>query len=334
MSFRIGTQTTAMTCTVLLRLVDEDRVGLDDPVSQYLTRLPGIEGITLRQLCQQTSGLGQPQLESQFVSNPTRPWPALELVSAALGTPRTGPPGRTCNRSDVGITLLGMALQAATGDDWATLYGRYLFGPLGLTDTAYPGSRDLGLPGAHPHGWTAAVDPAGRADCTRMLDITRLSPSIAGVAGGAVSTLGDLKTWSQALAAGVLLEPGTAHDQWDTVPEAGLPYWRGYGLGAEQVGPLRGSAGEVPGFLSATLTDPESGLTVAVMVNDSSAGAEFALNLARRLVATAALAPVGGDASAAQALTLPWTADDAAAAMRAGAVCATGAAVDPTVPAG
>ena len=334
MSFRIGTQTTAMTCTVLLRLVDEERVGLDDPVTQYLTRQPGVDGITLRQLCQHTSGLGQARLDTQFVANPTRPWPTLELVSAGLGTARAGPPGRVWSRSDAGIHLLGMALQSATGDDWATLYRRYVFDPLGLTNTSYPGARELGLPGAHPHGWTAAPDAAGRPDCSRMLDITRLSPSIAGVAGGAVSTLGDLRAWSQALAVGTLLEPATAREQWTTVPEAGKPYWRRYGLGAEQVGPMRGSAGEIPGYLTATLTDPMSGLTVVVMVNDSTAGSEFVLDLARRLTAIAAQAPAEGDEQAVQPLTLPWSAEDAAAAMRATAVCPAGAAEDPTVPAG
>ncbi|MGY4858854.1 serine hydrolase domain-containing protein [Cryobacterium sp. AP23] len=333
MSFRIGTQTTAMTCTVLLRLVDEQRVGLDDPVSHYLSRQPGVEGITLRQLCQHTSGLGQGQLDSEFVKNPTRRWPTLELVSAGLGAPRVGPPGRAFSRSDAGIQLLGLALQAATGDDWATLLGRYVFDPLGLAATSYPGAGQLNVPGAHPHGWTAAVDAAGRPDCSRMLDVTLLSPSISGAAGGAVSTLADLKTWSRALAAGSLLEPETADEQWTTVPEAGMPYWRGYGLGAEQLGPLRGAAGEIPGYLSATLADPESGLTVVVMVNDSSAGAEFALDLARRLVAIAALAPAA-DGEAGQPAPLPWTADDAAALMRTNAVCPTGAAEDPTVPAG
>ena len=57
---------------------------------------------------------------------------------------------------------------------------------------------------------------------------------------------------------------------------------------------MRGGAGAIPGFLSATLSDPESGLTVVVMVNDSSAGAEFALALAQRLAAIAAEAPADG----------------------------------------
>lgn len=333
MSFRIGTQTTAMTCTVLLRLVEEQRVGLDDPVSTYLTRQPGIEGITLRQLCQHTSGLGQPELDSQFVSNPTRRWPPLELVSAGLGTARVGPPGRLWSRSDAGVQLLGMALAEATGQDWADLYQRYLFDPLGLGETSYPEARELTLPGPHPHGWTAAVDGAGRADCARMLDVTRLSPSVAGVAGGVVSTLADLRTWSQALAAGSLLQPDTANEQWTTVSQGGKPFWQRQGLGAEQLGPMRGAAGQIPGYLSASLTDPESGLTVVVMVNSSSSGADFALDLAMRLAAIASLTPAS-NGQVTPGPALPWTAEDAAAMMRVNATCPAGAVENPVVPAG
>jgi D-alanyl-D-alanine carboxypeptidase len=332
MRFRIGTQTTAMTCTVLLRLVDEKRVGLDDPAARYLTRQPGIDGITLRQLCQQTSGLGEPDLAAQFVNNPTRVWPPLEVISSGLGATRAGEPGEVWSRSDAGVQLLGMALEAATGETWPTLYDRYLFGPLRLGDTSFPAARDLDVPGPHPHGWAATRAADGRPDCNRMLDVSRLSTSMSGVAGGVVSTLGDLRTWSRALATGSLLSAQSAAEQWQTVPESGVADWRRYGLGAEQVGPLRGAAGQIPGYLSATLSDPESGLTVVVLVNESSAGADFALDLARRLAAIAARAPAS-DGQAAPDLDLPWSADDAAAAMRVNAVCPAGTA-DQAVPAG
>ena len=332
MRFRIGTLTGAMTCTVLLRLVEEQRVGLDDPVSQHLPRLPGVQGITLRQLCQNTAGLGQPDLEPQFVNNPTRQWPALELVSGGLGSTRAGQPGRVWNRSDAGVQLLGMALEEATGDGWPELYRRYVFEPLGLRDTSYPDPRDFDLPGAHPHGWAAALD-TGTPDCTRPIDVTQLNNSMSGVAGGAVSTLGDLKTWSQALATGGLLSPDAVEQQWRSVREEGAPEWRRYGLGAEQLGPMRGGAGAIPGFLSATLSDPESGLTVVVMVNDSSAGAEFALALAQRLAAIAAEAPAS-DGRADAGSELPWTAEDATVQLRLNAVCPTGTVVNPAVPVG
>ena len=332
MRFRIGTLTGSMTCTVLLRLAEEQRVTLDDPVAQYLPRLPGVQGITLRQLCQNTAGLGDPSLEPQFVNNPTRRWPPLELVSCGLGSTRAGQPGRVWTRSDAGVQLLGMALEEATGDSWPELYRRYLFEPLGLGDTSYPGPQDLDLPGPHPNGWAAALD-AGTPDCARPLDVTRLSNSMSGVAGGAVSTLDDLRTWSQTLATGRLLSPDMVAQQWKSVREDGAPEWRRYGLGAEQMGPMRGGAGAIPGFLSATLSDPESGLTVVVMVNDSSAGAEFALALAQRLAAIAAEAP-GVDGRPNTQSALPWTAEDATVQMRTNAVCPTGSAEDAAAPAG
>lgn len=320
MRFRIGTLTSSMTCTVLLRLAEEERVGLDDPVSDYLTRLPGIDGITLRQLCQNTSGLGQPRLDQQFVNNPTRNWPTLELVSGAIGAARVGAPGRVWSRSDAGIQLLGMALRAATGEDWPTLYNRYVFGPLGLGDTEFPGEDDLEVTGAHPRGWAAALGADGRPDCTRPQDVTRLSPTMAGVAGGAVSTLADVKTWSQALATGQLLSAESVEQQWRTVAEGGAPEWRRAGLGAEQFGPMRGGAGAIPGYLSATLTDPATGLTVVVALNDSTAGDRLALALAQQLAAIASQVPAAPGRQAVE-VALPWSADDAAVAMRATAVC-------------
>jgi len=346
MQFRIGTLTSAMTCTVLLRLVDEGRVGLDDPVSSYLSRPPGLEGITLRQLCQHTSGLGQPALDPEFVANPTRQWAPMELISGGLGSVRAGQPGRKWNRSEVGIQLLGQALQAATGEPWADLYRRYVFDPLGLENTAYPGPAALEPPLDHPHGWAAATGPDGSPDCTTVQDVTLLSTSMTGVAGGVVSTLEDLRTWSLALATGSLLEQGTAGEQWETVPEDGASRWRRQGLGAEQVGPFRGGAGVIPGFLSATLTDPVSGLMVVVTVNNSSAGEEFVLALARWLAALAADArpdgaqPAGAQHAGAQpadgtrtAMTLPWTAREAQTDVRRAAVCPAGAA-DQAAPAG
>ncbi|WP_130176153.1 serine hydrolase [Cryobacterium sp. SO1] len=333
MQFRIGTLTASMTCTVLLGLVEDQRVGLDDPVSEHLPRLPGVQGITLRQLCQNTAGLGQASLEPQFVNNPTRHWPPLELVSGGLGSTRAGQPGRVWTRSDAGVQLLGMALEEATGDSWSELYRRYLFEPLGLADTSYPDPRDVDLPGAHPNGWAAALDADGVPDCTRPLDVTRLSNSMSGVAGGAVSTLEDLRTWSRALATGSLLSPELVAQQWTSVREGDAPEWRRYGLGAEQLGPMRGGAGAIPGFLSATLSDPESGLTVVVMVNDSSAGAEFVLALAQRLAAIAAAAPVV-DGRPSIRSDVPWTAVEATVRMRAYAACPTGAAEDAAAPVG
>lgn len=323
MRFRIGTNTTAMTCTVLMKLVDEKRVKLSDPVSKYLPRLPGIDDITLGQLCQNTSGLADytGQLGPQFVNNPTRDWPALEVASAGMAAARTGKPGTAFATSNTGIVLLGMALEAATHQSWDTLYHTYVFDPLGLNSTSFPTADEFAISGSHPHGYATSLGQGGQLVCEAVLDETQLSNSMAGVAGGVVSSLSDLKVWAQALAEGDLLSKKSKEAQWATIPVGTTtPGWSTYGLGAAQLGPLRGSSGSIPGFMTAAYSDPTSGLTIVVMLNNSTAGASFASNLALQFASIVAAAPAVGSATA-PALELPWSEADAALALQSTPVC-------------
>ncbi|WP_166788735.1 serine hydrolase [Cryobacterium sp. HLT2-28] len=323
MRFRIGTNTTAMTCTVLLRLVDEGRVALSDPVSTYLNHVVGVGDITLGQLCQNTSGLPDTSaaLTAQFVSNPTRQWPPMELVSNSLAGARLTAPGGAWAHSDTGIVLLGMALQAATNQDWASLYRQYLFDPLDLNDTSFPAATELEIPGPHPHGYATALTATGQMVCESLYDDTTLSTSLSGVAGGIISTLDDMKIWTQALADGRLLSSTSTKAQWAAGPRGtDLPSWQNHGLGTEQFGPLRGHGGTIPGFISATLSDPTSGLTVVIMLNNSSAGGAFAQTLARRLATIASTAPAAPTATVPPS-TLPWSEEQTVTTLQATAVC-------------
>nr|WP_166785865.1 serine hydrolase [Cryobacterium sp. TMT1-62] len=154
-----------------------------------------------------------------------------------------------------------------------------------------------------------------------MLDVTQLSPSVGGVAAGAVSNLDDLKIWAQALAAGTLLSKTSTDAQWAPVlPGAGALSWHQHGLGVERFGPLLGQSGEIPGFISAAMADPVSGLTVVVSFNNSTSGRGFAEAVARRLAAVAGAAPASGEVPAPQ-LNLPWTENQVAGEIRAVAVC-------------
>jgi len=331
MRFRIGANTRSMTCTVLLRLVDEGKVALSDPVSQYLDRTPGVDGITLGQLCQGTSGLAdyRPELAAQFVNNPTRQWPSLELVSSALASKRSGAPGIGWHDSPGAYVLLGMALEAATHSDWPTLYQKYIVNPLHLRATDYPGPEQLTITGSHPHGYATARQPNGELMCGTVEDVTDISTSMAGVSGGVVSTLADMKTWSEALAAGTLLSTSSAKKQWTTVSMGkDAPSWQGYGLGATQIGPFRGESGAITGFSSAMLSDPVSGLTVVVMLNNSSSGAALAQHLAQRLASIAAKLPAVKGTTA-PLIEIPWSEAQMVQAMKADAVCQTPATPAP-----
>ncbi|MDQ1588675.1 MAG: D-alanyl-D-alanine carboxypeptidase [Microbacteriaceae bacterium] len=322
MHFRIASNTTSMTCTVLLALADEGTVALDDLVTKYLPRMTNLDLITLGDLCRNTSGLGDyvPALEPQFVNNPRREWPALELLTDGMAAPRTGTPGEKFSYSNAGIVLLGIALQTVTGKSLDELYRSYIFNRLGMSETSLPATGDHAIPQPHPLGYATALDAAGAPLCGTLVDETLLSPSVGGAAGGAVSSLSDMKTYVEALATGALVSKKSSAAQWTTIPLGGdVPSWEGYGLGVMQFGPLRGYDGEIPGFISAMVTDPKTGLTVVVVLNNSTSGRQFARTLALQLASIASKAPAR--TGSAPVIALPWSAQQAADGLKGMAVC-------------
>jgi D-alanyl-D-alanine carboxypeptidase len=320
MTFRIGQNTIPMTCTVLLRLVDQGKVGLDDQLTKWLPGMVGVEDVTLRELCANTSGIGdyQGQLGAEFLTNPTRQWPPLELASDGVAAPRYGKPGQAYGSSQTNAILLGMALQNATGSSAAELYDSELFGPLGLKSTVLPDAATLSVPGPHPAGYVSGPGPNGAPACDAVRDVSKLSPSMGWTAGGVVSDLTDLKTFAQALAAGSLLSEKSAAAQRDGVTNGAS--WQKYGLGVQQLGPLHGSSGAIPGYTSAMFADPSSGLTVVVALNNSTPGAAFARALAQRLASIASKVPA--ETKGAKVVeSLPWSEQQMTDEMKKAAPC-------------
>ena len=317
MHFRAAASTKAMTCTVLLGLVDDGRVGLDDPVSDYVT-LVGLNGITLGQLCQSTSGLGnyRTTFQGQFVANPTRPWVDEELVTDGIARAGDAAPGSAYAGNDTGYVLLGMALQRAGGTSLASLYQEYVFGPVGMTESRFPGATTTTLPAPAPHGYQVLG-----GDCAAPTDLSELSPSMLGAAGGAVTTADDLRRFTQAFAAGSLFSEATTARQWETVSLGGdTPTWQTYGYGGYQFGPLRGQFGDIPGFSTAAFSDPTTGLTVVVMLTATTASTSLVEALALELASYASTAPASGDAATPEP-TLPWSAAQMQEQSAANAVC-------------
>ncbi len=333
--FRMGTLTTEVTCTVLLRLVDEGRVQLDDSVAEIVDWVPGLDGITLGQLCAHTSGIADyyPELRSHFVSNPERVWPASELLASGLASPRTGVPGEHWAQSRTGVLLLSMALERVTGRSWNDLADQYVFEPLGIEDTVLPSPTDTELD-AGLGAYSATLAPDGTPDCAVIRDVSSQSSSMGGAAAGAVSTLEDTRRLGIAFATGALLDEGTARTQWTPVPLGGdTPTWQNRGLGGAEFGPMRGLAGESTGALTAAFTDPDTGLTVVVVLNNSTSGDDFVREVAFALASLASKADAAGGHEQ-PTVELPWSFEQSTTKMRELAKCPAPAAAAEPAPAG
>ncbi|WP_438354909.1 serine hydrolase domain-containing protein [Microbacterium sp. CJ88] len=320
--FRAGRMTRAMTCDVLYSFVAAGTVKLDDPVSNWVSGVPDLTDVTLGQLCDGTSGIGAyaPHLLSLWLNNPARVWNPHELASYGLGQPRTLTPGATYTGPDAGYVLLGLALERAGGQTASALLQQHVFGPLDLPGTRLPsaGSR-ADTAGVLP-GFQSVPDASGALNCAAPLDLTTLSSSVGFTDSGVVTDIADLGRYAQALATGALV-PGDVGRFGGALPAyEGAPAWFTAKGGAMQAGSLIGQYGSVPGYLTAAFSDPNTGLTVAVVLNNSAADAGIIAALAWELAAIASKAPAASGQSAPE-LGLPWTAQQFHDQIAAAAVC-------------
>src|SRR4029079_17357401 len=126
-SYPIASVSKHFTAAAILRLADQGRLGLDDPLSRFFPAArPRIGALTLRHLLDHTSGLTR--------GGPTPRAAALSVLERG-GTARGQ--GEDWDYSNYNYSLLGLVIEKASGRD----YGRYIqeefAAPLGLTGTGY-----------------------------------------------------------------------------------------------------------------------------------------------------------------------------------------------------
>jgi D-alanyl-D-alanine carboxypeptidase len=322
--FRAARITRAMTCDVLFQVVAAGTMKLEDPVSQWVSGVPDLTDVTLGELCDGTSGIGAyaPQLSGLWSGNPTRVWNPRELASYGLGQPRTNDPGAAYFGSDAGYVLLGLALERATGLSASDLLESYVFDPLDLGSTRLPaGAAAPPSPGDALKGFLSPRDAAGAVNCAEPVDVTTLSSSIGYTDSGVVSDIRDLGRYAQALASGALLADGVDRFGGALPAFDGAPSWFTAKGGAYQAGSLIGQFGSVPGYVSAAFADPVTGLTIAVVLNNSAFEAGNVAALAWELAAIASKAPAAAGQTAPES-GLPWTAQQFHDQIAAAAICA------------
>lgn len=324
MSFRIADVTRLMTCDVLYGLVDDDIVELDAAVPDYVSGVAGLADVTLLDLCNGTAGIGSSEafVKSAMLNTPAREWGALELASFGLGSPKSTP-HTTWRESDAGYLVLGLALERAAGMSASELIEKYVAAPLDLSATALPASNAAAAPpgSALAGHYSPAVE--GGYNCQAPVDVTVASASMGYTDSGVVSTIEELGVYIQAEAAQALRAEGAEPARFGTpLPVAETaPSWYQATGGGHLVGSMVGTHGWTAGYATAAYADPETGFTVALTLNNSSAGSSIAAYLAWELAAIASKAPAA-EGQTAPEFGLPFTAEQYHQVIADSAICA------------
>ncbi|MFE9633172.1 serine hydrolase domain-containing protein [Streptomyces sp. NPDC006463] len=260
LNMRIGSETKTFTVTALLQLVDEGKVGLDDPIGKYVDGVPNGDRITLRELAGMRSGLFNYSEDEDFfkafTSDPDRPFTPQELLAYSFKHPVLFQPGAKFYYCNTNLILLGLVVEKVTGDRLADYIDREVVAEAGLKHTLFPTGAEF--PSPYAHGYTNQT-ASGKTE-----DATNWNPSWGWAAGAMISDLTDMRSWAKTLATGTLLTPATQAERLKVIDA--LP-GTGYGLGIFNVQGWIGHNGSLPGYQSLTVYMPETKATMVVLLN-------------------------------------------------------------------
>jgi D-alanyl-D-alanine carboxypeptidase len=258
---RIGSETKTFTATALLELVDDHRVGLDDPISKYVSGVPDGNHITLRELAAMRSGLfpytSDPGFITAVQTNPRAYFSPQQLLAYGFKHPNTFPPGTQTQYSNTNYILLGLVVEKVSHLPLARFLRERVIDPSCLRHTLFPYGAEFPRP--HAHGYT------NQTLSGEVTDATDWNTSWAWAAGAMISNLRALRKWAYDVATGTLLTPETQAERTDFIP-TGLP-GVSYGLGLFDVNGWIGHDGSIPGYQSLTIYLPGQHATLVVLVN-------------------------------------------------------------------
>jgi D-alanyl-D-alanine carboxypeptidase len=266
MAFSVGSITKNMVAALVLRLAEDGKLSLEDPVSAWLPPAPHVDGaITIRQLLNHTSGIymffENQQLWDDLIKDRTKVFTPQEVLGY-LREPYFAP-GRGFRYSNTNYLLAAMIVEKATGSTLAVELRKHFWQPLGLTSARLP--LEEPYPETLAHVWGDNFEKGGA-----YRDITFL-PRVSHDSIGCPSvfmTAGDLARWTHALFHGRVLRRESLVE----MEAFGQP--GSYGLGLQRFPRLKtagqlafGHGGGSIGTEAFMVYLPEHGVCFALMIN-------------------------------------------------------------------
>jgi CubicO group peptidase (beta-lactamase class C family) len=275
--FRVASHSKSFTATAIMKLREQGRLKLDDAVGQYVSGLhPDIAAATLAQLLSHTAGILRDGPDSAYWVD-RRPFLDEAELRAELALPPAIEAGTRLKYSNHGFGLLGLVIEAVTGEPWGVWVQREVVDAAGLFETT-PEVPANG-PMARGHSGKALL---GR----RLIFPGDQSTHALAPATGFVSTASDLarffaqlspnaETSVLSVASRREMSRPQWEDKWSLAPQK-------YGLGAISGRfdgwDLFGHSGGFQGYLTRTAVAPEHDLCLSCLTNASDGPSHFWLD--------------------------------------------------------
>ncbi len=267
----------------VLSLTQDEILNLDDTVSDWLSHEPWInrleyaDSITLKHLLQHSAGVSNHVDDENFIEDFAKHWsdasfgqnPTI-LIHYILDDSPLFDPGEAWSYSDTGYILLGLVVEAATGNTYYEEVTNRVIQPLGLNSTSPSNQRDLNDLAA---GYMSRANQFGLPTKT-VLENGQMAwnPGIEWTGGGLISNSTDLALWGKILFEGRAMRGAYMDQLLEGIPVSPDDPNTTFGLGVaiRRIGPMGewySHGGWIPGYTSSLRYYPRYKIAIAFQIN-------------------------------------------------------------------
>ena len=257
--FKIGSVSKQFLATGIMLLVQDGKIGLDDPISKYFPGTPDSwQGITVRNFLTHTSGV----IREGPAFDPLKVQPDSIVIKSAFEKPLEHPTGSKFLYCNTCYFTLAEIIARVSGKPWDAFMTERVFAPMGMKASRTTTTTALVPFRARGYAWRDSA-------YVNASEFLALRPS-----GAFLSTVLDLAKWDAALYQDLPLTAASRREMWQPYKLTSGEMSR-YGFGW-QLDSLDGHwnvhhGGALPGFRAEMSRFPDDSLTVIVLTNGDGA---------------------------------------------------------------
>lgn len=215
--YQIASLTKSFTALTILKLSEEGKLSVKDPISKFIADYPRGNEITIENLLTHTSGIYEPLRNKEYfrLLHTTESISKNKEISFFKDEPLDFEPGTQFSYTNSGYILLGMIIEKITGLSYEEAVRKFILKPLKMNRTGFD---YLDLKSADK------TVPYSYLSTTKQEKTEIWNPALTGSAGQIYSTADDLYQYYKGLRDYKIVSK-------DVFKKAATPYLSGYGYG-------------------------------------------------------------------------------------------------------
>lgn len=273
----IGSITKAFTATAIMKLSDQHKLSVDDPLKKYFPAIPADKAnITIHQLLTHSSGFHEDQKNDggDFEKIGT-----LDYLKRIFTEPLSFKPGEKAVYSNVNMSILAIIIEQLSGLDYEQFLKKYLFEPVGVKNTGYhyPASKNDVIASGYQNGknWGTHQEHYAKAGGGPYWNLKGN--------GGLEASLNDMYAWANSFTNHTILNESTIKKMFTPqIQEDGYNGRSSFGYGcnislSRRNTKMIDNGGSNGIYFARLIRLPEEGVVFYMVTNESSVNTNMVL---------------------------------------------------------